>query len=169
MGLVPKISAPLSVTVPVALVLSLSTCKSYTHQRSAPAAHRGNECPTFLLLKFDDALLKSFFIYFPHTFSSRCNFGALFSVKFDAVTQMAPLFACKKLNLWNYDKLRHDLNQLNRWQNNLIFHSVPHFSFLIIAFDAWIFKQFDFYMTEHLHLLQTGGQFKVLSCLLLWV
>lgn len=54
------------VTVPVSLLLSLSTCTSYTHQSHMPAVHCSNECPTFLLLKFDDFLLKSFF--FPQVF-----------------------------------------------------------------------------------------------------
>lgn len=49
------------VTVTVSLLLSLSTCTSYTHQSHMPAVRCSNECPTFLLLKFDDVLLKSFF------------------------------------------------------------------------------------------------------------
>lgn len=60
------------VTVPVSLLLSLSTCTSYTHQSRMPAVHCSNECPTLLLLKFDDVLLKYF--SFSTSFSSCSNF-----------------------------------------------------------------------------------------------
>lgn len=53
-----------AVTVPVALVPSLSTRTSHAHQSGAAAVHCSNECPTFLLLKFDDVPLKSTFSCF---------------------------------------------------------------------------------------------------------
>lgn len=58
------------VTVPVSLLLSLSTRTSYTHQSHMPAVRCSNECPTFLLLKFDDGPIEVFFSFSTSSSSS---------------------------------------------------------------------------------------------------